>query len=66
MKSSSTFMEELTITVVELPGTIVDLGIKLVILEYDGKLKPDKFMYWLVCVGNIFAHMPMTEHHHFY
>ena len=26
-----------------------DLGIKLVIPEYDGKLKPDEFLDWLVC-----------------
>ena len=26
-----------------------DLGIKLVIPECDGKLKPDAFMDWLVC-----------------
>ena len=44
-----------------------DLGIKLVISKYDGKLKPDKFMDWLVCVcvcvNNIFAHKPMTDGH---
>ena len=38
-----------------------DLGIKRVIPEYDGKLKPYEFMDWLVCVENIFAHKPMTE-----
>ena len=27
-----------------------DLGIKLVIPEYDGKLNLDEFMDWLVCV----------------
>ena len=37
-----------------------DLGIKLVIPKYDGKLKPDEFMDWLVCIENIFAHKPMT------
>ena len=26
-----------------------DLDIKLVIPEYDGKLKPDEFLDWLVC-----------------
>ena len=26
-----------------------DLGIKLVIPEYDGKLKPNEFLDWLVC-----------------
>ena len=26
-----------------------DVGIKLVIPEYDGKLKPDEFMDWLAC-----------------
>ena len=31
--------------------------------EYDGKLKPDEFMDWLVCVENIFAHNPMTDGH---
>lgn len=44
-----------------------DLGIKLVILEYDGKLKPDEFMDWLMCVENIFVqtndHKPMIEGH---
>ena len=30
-----------------------DLGIKLVILEYNGKLKPNEFMDWSVCVENI-------------
>ena len=40
-----------------------DLGIKLVIPEYDGKLKPDEFLYWLVYVENIFAHKPMTDGH---
>ena len=40
-----------------------DLGIKLVIPEYDGKLKPDEFLDWLVCVENIFAHKPMTDGH---
>ena len=40
-----------------------DLDIKLVIPEYDGKLKPDEFMDWLVCVENIFAHKPMTDGH---
>ena len=40
-----------------------DLQIKLVILEYDRKLKPDEFMDWLVCVENIFAHKPMTKGH---
>lgn len=30
-----------------------DLGIKLVIPEYDGKLKSDEFMDWLVCLENI-------------
>ena len=40
-----------------------DLGIKLVIPEYDGKLKPDAFIDWLVCVENIFAHKPMTDGH---
>ena len=29
--------------------------------EYGGKLKPDEFMDWLVCMENIFAHKPMTE-----
>ena len=38
-----------------------DLGIKLVIPEYNEKLKPDEFMDWLVCVKNIFAHKPMTR-----
>ena len=38
-----------------------DLGIKLVIPEYDGKLKPNEFMDWLVCVENIFAHKPMMD-----
>eukprot|EP00268_Persea_americana_P008858 TRINITY_DN13465_c0_g3_i2.p1 TRINITY_DN13465_c0_g3~~TRINITY_DN13465_c0_g3_i2.p1 ORF type:complete len:104 (-),score=10.68 TRINITY_DN13465_c0_g3_i2:27-338(-) len=33
-----------------------DLRIKLAIPEYDGKLKLDEFMDWLVCVENIFAH----------
>ena len=40
-----------------------DLGIKLVIPEYDGKLKPDEFMDWLVCVENIFAHKPIMDGH---
>ena len=40
-----------------------DLGIKLMIPEYDGKLKPDEFLYWLVYVENIFAHKPMTDGH---
>ena len=31
--------------------------------EYDGKLKPDEFMDWLMCVENIFAHKPMTDGH---
>lgn len=33
------------------------------ILEYDGKLKPDEFMDWLLCIENIFAKKPMTEGH---
>lgn len=40
-----------------------DLGIKLVIPEYDGKLKPDELMDWSLSVKNIFAHKPMTEGH---
>lgn len=40
-----------------------DLGIKLVIPEYNGKLKPDDFMDWLVCVENIFTHKPMMDGH---
>ena len=40
-----------------------DLGIKLVIPEYDGKLKADEFMDWLVCIENIFAHKPMSAGH---
>ena len=31
--------------------------------EYNGKLKPDEFMDWLVCVKNIFTHKPMTKGH---
>ena len=31
--------------------------------EYDGKLKPDEFMDWLVRVKNICAHKPMTYGH---
>ena len=33
-----------------------DLGIELVIPGYDGKLKLDEFMDWLVCV-EIFLHI---------
>ena len=40
-----------------------DLGIKLVIPEYDGKLKPDEFMDWLVCIENTFAQTPVLEGH---
>ena len=40
-----------------------DLGIKLVIPEYDGKLKPDEFMDWLVSIENIFAHKPKRDGH---
>ena len=42
-----------------------DLGIKLVILEYDGKLKRDEFIDWFVCGENIFACKPMTDGHKF-
>ena len=40
-----------------------NLGIKLVIPEYDGKLKPNEFMDCLLRVENIFTHKPMTEGH---
>ena len=40
-----------------------DLGIKLVIPEYDGKLKPNEFIDWIVCMENIFACKPMAEGH---
>ena len=40
-----------------------ELGIKLMIPEYDGKLKTDEFMDWLVCVENIFAHNSMIDGH---
>lgn len=40
-----------------------DLGVKLVISEYDGKLKQDEFMDWLVYIENIFVHKPMTDGH---
>lgn len=36
-------------------------GIMLVILEYDGKMQPEAFMDWLVCVKNVFSHKPMTD-----
>ena len=40
-----------------------DLGIKFVIPEYDGKLKPNEFIDWLVCVENTFAHKPINNCH---
>lgn len=38
-----------------------DLGIKVEVPEFDGKLQPDAFLDWLLCIENIFSYRPMTE-----
>lgn len=38
-----------------------DLGIKVEVPKFDGKLQPDAFLDWLLCIENIFSYRPMTE-----
>lgn len=37
------------------------MSIKIVILNYDGKMQPETFMDWLVCVENVFAQTRMID-----
>lgn len=39
----------------------MDLDIKIIILEYNGKVQQKTFRDWLVYVDNFFAYKPMTD-----